>query len=405
MKLVLNRSFVIDSLLSIFIFAILIDPTDSLFRLKIPLFVLVLFACVLSYKRVWSESIKVVISLYGILLITTVIGILCGYNTDCDMQLFYYKTFLMIFLLPWCPYLCLLERLLLPGIFISLVVIACYVISLLNSETLISIANYTYLHLDGILSVGYRKFLGIEIVSVFYSTSVVFLILFPIICCKYLTRRNNRSFVLCLLMFFLFIASGLRAIMMSGFAILFFSWVLYVWDHGRKRNALLFTFLGMVIGIMLASLLLSDKGEVSLDTKTALVKAFWHHIFEYPETLLWGNGVGATFDSLGVRGSEATQSELFYYEIVRFWGVPLGFAFLMIYLYPMVLIYRNRCELCYWKYILLGYTFYLLSAGTNPYLTSSNGLLTLLLMYSYALNPYYRHEYTNNNRTVQMQIK
>ena len=129
------------------------------------------------------------------------------------------------------------------------------------------------------------------------------------------------------------------------------------------------------------------------------------HIFEYPETLLWGNGVGATFDSLGVRGSEATQSELFYYEIVRFWGVPLGFAFLMIYLYPMVLIYRNRYELCYWKYILLGYTFYLLSAGTNPYLTSSNGLLTLLLMYSYALNPYYRHEYTNNNRTVQMQIK
>ena len=72
MKLVLNRSFVIDSILSIFIFVILIDPTDSLFRLKIPLFVLVLFACVLSYKWVWSESIKVVISLYGILLITTV---------------------------------------------------------------------------------------------------------------------------------------------------------------------------------------------------------------------------------------------------------------------------------------------------------------------------------------------
>lgn len=125
-----------------------------------------------------------------------------------------------------------------------------------------------------------------------------------------------------------------------------------------------------------------------------MTQAFFYHLDDNPETLIWGNGVGATFDSLGVRGRNAVASELFYYEIIRFFGMPLGLLFLIVYVYPLVLIYKKRRLLLYWKAISIGYLSYLFAGGTNPYLISSNGMITLLIMYAYALNPYYHAKKT-----------
>ena len=161
-----------------------------------------------------------------------------------------------------------------------------------------------------------------------------------------------------------------------------------LYSKSKTFTILVFVILSILI-LLLIIALLNDKGEPSLDIKTTLANAFFNHINNNPETLIWGNGVGATFDSLGVRGKDAVASELFYYEIVRFFGLPLGLLFLIVYIYPFWLIYKKRKLLPYWKAISLGYLSYLFAGGTNPYLTSSNGMITLLIMYSYALNPYY----------------
>lgn len=400
-QLIFNKLSTLNTLSGLFVFVLLIDPTDNILRLKFPCFALLLIYCLLFYhNNLWNKSFSVILILYGLMFATSVMGILCRYPTDMDFALFLYRSFVPLFLLPWCVYLRLLNKLILPGILIGIIVTVCYIIASNDPVAMESMAIYCLDNLKGIFTIGHRTFLSVDIISVYYSTAGILFIIFPILCYRYMKYRSMKILLVSLLLLIVFIASGLRAIMMSGLAIMLFSWLIYLWECRYKRIASILIFMGIFCGGIVAYLLLNDAGEPSLDVKNVLAKAFWHHICDNPETLLWGNGVGATFDSLGVRGTEATQSELFYYEIIRYFGIPLGMTFLMIYLYPMLLIYRNRKELSYWKYICVGFIFYLFAAGTNPYLISSNGMLTLLLMYSYALNPYYRNENTNCNSFV-----
>ena len=121
------------------------------------------------------------------------------------------------------------------------------------------------------------------------------------------------------------------------------------------------------------------------------------HSSKNPWLLIFGEGPGATFDSLGVRGRFAVQSELTYLDLIRWFGIPFTVIIMLVYLYPVRLIYSKRRNLEYSSVLILAYLLYLVIAGTNPLLISSTGMLALLVMYSYAFNPYYE---SNNKKTV-----
>ena len=315
---------------------------------------------------------------------------MCAYNTDTNMSAFYYRTFLPFILVLWSKNLRFIDRLTFPCIILSLVITSLYIVCAMNDNMINIIGMYALENLKGNLSVGKRIFLGVDVISIYYGSMCIFLTYLPICCYKFLKKKTIKYLLLCCMCSLMLLSSGIRAYMASCIGLIALSFILYLWERKHQYFAVFLCFFAIASAVTLAIMLLSDAGEPSLNVKTLLVKAFFEHIENNPETLIWGNGVGATFDSLGVRGTHETQSELFYLEIIRFFGIPLGMIFLSIYVYPYILIFRQREDLQYWKYILLGYTFYLLSAWTNPYLTSSNGMLTLLIMYSYALNPYYK---------------
>jgi hypothetical protein len=74
-------------------------------------------------------------------------------------------------------------------------------------------------------------------------------------------------------------------------------------------------------------------------------------------------------------------------------GIPLGMCVVGIYFYPLYIIYQKRRQFSLWKPIFLGYLFFLIVGGTNPFLFYPPGIIVLLTMYSFISNPSYR----NNN--------
>lgn len=383
---------IVNVLSALFVFSLMVDPGDVILRLKLPLFALLLVACVVAYPRIDLKLLRTDFIFYSILILSTLAGLFAAYKTDYSMTVQLYKTFIMIWLLPWCRHLRLLEYLLLPGCVIGLVVVAIYIAVSVVPGTEIAVSSFFTNVFPGTIFLSRRTFLGINIIAVYYTSIPVLLLFIPVMQKTIFVLRNasfgyKAAFVLILIAL---VMGGTRALIGSALGIVFSLWVIGIGKKkGGKPFALLIGFIVLAAGVALLYLLLNDKGEQSLETKSVLAQAFYRHIDDHPGTLVWGNGVGAVFDSLGVRGDDATLSELSYFELIRWFGIPLTLVFMVIYIYPVFLIYKKRNRLLYGNGIIIGYVFYLLLAGTNPYLIGSNGLLALLIMYSYANNPLY----------------
>lgn len=383
---------IVDGITALFVFSLMVDPGDVILRLKLPLFALLLVSCVVVYPKIDFNLLKADFVFYGILAFTSLIGFFMAYKTDYPMMIQMYKTFVMIWLLPWCRHLRFLEYLLLPACVIGVVVISIYIVISFVPGAEIPISSFLSNAFPGTIFLSRRTFLGVNIMAIYYTSIPVLLLFLPVMQKRifYLRTASFQYKLAFVLIVFSLILGGTRALMLSVVGILFSIWLL---ETGKKKGGKVFAifsgFIALLLAFVLLYFLLTDKGEKSLEVKTLLAQAFYKHIGEVPETLIWGNGVGGVFDSLGVRGNDAVLSELSYFELVRWFGIPLTLLFMGIYLYPAFLIYKKRKCLVYGSSIIIGYVFYLLLAGTNPYLIGSNGLLALLVMYSYATNSHY----------------
>lgn len=388
-----KRMKIMNGLLSMLFAFSIINPIDAFFPLKIPLFILLFCFCVFFCKSVRLDSVMPCVIVYSILILTSFMGGFMEYETDYDTSFFYYKTFTFLLLIPWCRYFEVFSSTVYSLLIVAFVCVGIYVIGLINEDVFILLYSYLESELKGLTAISERTFIGINFTSVYYSSACISLVIFPYLLSMWFDGGRKRYGFLAIVMGVLIFVSGLRAMMLAGF-ITFISIILLKFSRKSKAIAVSMFVILSVFTLFLVIALLNDKGELSLDAKKKLTQAFFYHLDDNPETLIWGNGVGATFDSLGVRGRNAVASELFYYEIIRFFGMPLGLLFLIVYVYPLVLIYKKRRLLLYWKAISIGYLSYLFAGGTNPYLISSNGMITLLIMYAYALNPYYHAKKT-----------
>lgn len=382
-----------DGLLTLLLCYCIINPIDAYIPLKLPLFACLLVVCICFQTLVSINSLMPFIVIYSILIITSSIGAFMGYNTDYVTSFFFYRTFTLLLLIPWCKYFKVFKSVIYSLLIVFIICLSIYLLNSYSENYFLLVYAFLVDRLYGLVVIANRSFLGFDFFSVYYSSSCLTLIIFPYVFSIWVNNRKFTTGLISVILGLLIFIAGLRAIMLSGLISFVFVCMMKLYTRFKKL-ALFFSFSMMMVFALLAMMLLSEKDESSLDTKTTLAKAFVAHVNNQPETLIWGNGVGATYDSLGIRGREATASELFYNEIVRFFGLAFGCLFLFVYIYPLLLIYKKRGMLLQWEAISLGYISYLISGGTNPYMISSNGMIALIIMYSYALNPYYHYRKT-----------
>lgn len=383
---------VVEILTALFVFFLMLDPADIL-HLKMPLFALLIAGCAVSWRRVsWSMGLSFL--MLCIMGVATLAGFVMGYDTRIGFAMGMYKTYVMLILLAWVPHIRLVERLRVPLLFMFLVVVALFVVTLLDRSIFLSVYYLLNSHprFADMIMFGSRTFLGTKISYVYYTSAPVLLMLLGVVFQNFLreNRHRWRNFLWFFVALTPLVLGGTRAMLLSAFAIVGIMILLEMLRWGRlwRIASIGGWFFGTVAAMLVLSVFLGDKEEGSLRTKGVLSEAFFDLIDERPETLLWGNGPGATFDSHGIRGV-ATASELTYLELIRWYGVPLGVVVMAIYWLPLYLIYRKRKVLPYAGAVGVGFLFYLFLSGTNPYLLSSNGILALLAAYCYALNPYY----------------
>ena len=382
----------ISSLLSIFVFVLIVDPANRIFGLKSLIFAPLLALFFLKNRNINKISLSIILIIYLIILCSSVWGFIFQINTDYKFLIFFMQGFFMLFLLFWAKHLSLIERTVLPGITVSIIVCIVYnIFYLTDSSSQTGIYELISQQYDGTMMIGIRNFLGIEYPAVYYSSAPILLIPFGLYLYRLLNYNDKKKFhlIILILMLIPLILGGTRAMMLSTIIIIYFMVIIKFIE--TKKNILAFLLISMGIMMLLLAfiLLLGDKAEESLSVKMTLLEAFYNHISEYPATLVFGNGVGATFDSLGVRGRYAIQSEWTYLEFIRWFGLPLSIVFIGIYIYPIYLLIKNGKYRPEKNAMILAYICYLFLGGTNPYLYSSNGMLVLLIMYSYAMNPQY----------------
>jgi hypothetical protein len=134
--------------------------------------------------------------------------------------------------------------------------------------------------------------------------------------------------------------------------------------------------------------LIAEKSEASNKIKFANLDSYSELLIKHPTILLSGQGAGSIFYSKG-RHSMVVQTEWSYLEILRMFGIIGAAVIVVLFFYPLYLIYKKRKLLELWVPAFLGYVLYLFVGGTNPLLLGSTGMLIMLSAYSYALNPSY----------------
>ena len=367
---------------------LLIDPTDRIFHLKIPLFLMLIFIWILSKKntniKYKPDSIYMVIVLLTISLFGIVIAFLQNSIVDYGFSMGFIKSLIFLFLLVIIIDLDIEPDVILTkySIVLPLITIPLYCIILYFPVIMVFVYNYLVLNKE-VAMISNRNFYGYALVMVYYKTSAVLVFPLSFYCNKLLHRKNFYSSLLFVLLFFAsLIMSGTRANIVSALLIVVYYLYLYI---KLKRNVIysIISIMAFVFITIIFALSLSfEKADDSSEIKSGHFVSFVKNIEENPEYLIWGQGLGSEFYTSG-KNAFATQTELTYFDLVRFFGLPLTILFLLMITYPIIYLYKNKMINERNKYAIVAFIMYLFISGTNPLLVSSTGMVILIIMYSF----------------------
>ena len=382
----IDVSFIISSLFTLFVFVLIVDPPNTLFRLKDVVFAAIFALMCLSYRDIDRRIFVFLIALYSLITLSLFRGMAAGYSFDLPFMGYVYKTFVPLFLLLWMRKLLFFtwRSMVLPGVLVALFTIFVTVVMMLSPE--LETIIYNFVKSKEIMMMGRRSFLGIPITGAYYRSLPVIMIPAAIVFYKALNERKHRFWTtLCSLLFLIAMTiAGTRASMLAAFIIV------GVLVFMKMRRSQAGRMLMIAAAVMLVPLfvyfvyrLMSETGESSNFTKYGHLESYIDLLRLDPWAFIFGTGPGSRFFSKGFN-MYTEQTEWSYAEFIRMFGIGTTLLLVFFYSFPIYKIYRRRSELEYSFAFSLAYFIYLLVAGTNPLLIGSNGTLALICSYNYA---------------------
>lgn len=376
-------------------FFAIVDPTTTLFFGISKIVFVVLFIVSLFVFTQFDKNGLIAVAIFlFILLLTDILGYLLGYTFDTDFLISVYKGYAYFVLLIWAKNYTLLDKLTMPSIIVSITIISITLIIMYNPYSEPILREFFYKH-SYMIRIGERRYLGYRFYGIAYVSAYCLLLPFAIYIYKFLfeKQKKNQRLIICVLLGVALFLTGTRANM--G-AMLCLVGIMVVLRMNRtsigQLVALLSTVIIFIAGTFVLFLLLAETGEGSIKVKYDHLDSYLRLFMEYPQILIFGQGLGAMFYSSGF-GIMTPITEWTFMEIFRTFGIPLGLCVIGIFVYPLFVIYQKRRQLNLWKPVFFGYFFFLIVGGTNPHLFYPPGILVLLTMYSFISNPIYR----NNN--------
>ncbi len=372
--------------LSVLLIVLIIDPSDLIFHLKVPLIFLVLFVWILD-KVVTKQSIrfkKDIVIINCFFLLVPIFGIISGLiqNSikDPEFAMGVVKSFSIFFLVnliidsKYPIYKNFNWFLLL----IPLIIIPCYFTLLWNVDLFKRIAMFFSEKNETAFSP--RNFYGINVIMLYYRTSALLVFPLSLFLYRFLKHRNYWNLLLFFICFITLFLSGTRGNIIATVLITVY---LLINSLSRKRKfiQLSITVLVLFYGLLLfiGSLSLGEK-DSSQEIKSGHFSSYITLFETKPSIFIFGQGLGSEFFSTGLN-QNIVQSELTYLDLVRIFGVPGTLLVLLILTYPLVYMYKKSMNYKYTAAV-CSYYGYLFIVGSNPLLISSTGIIAVIIMYS-----------------------
>lgn len=220
--------------------------------------------------------------------------------------------------------------------------------------------------------ISHREFLGIRTIAFFYKTAPF---LFFAILYKFNYIKSFRDYFILLILIIPIFITGSRTPTLCGLVILGYYFINF--SKMSPKLKVFYSFIFLVLFIVLVALLLLEKDEASNQIKSGNLNNYIEDIFSSEGNVIIGSGIGSLF--YNVRGFWAPYSELTYLDILRFWGLIGGTIFIIIVFFPSVLITSKEKTI---RSFGLAYFLYMILAGTNPFLFSSTGWFCFMMGYT-----------------------
>ena len=365
----------------VLIFAIVFDPTNSVFHLKNVVFILLVGFNCLFYKPDLSYLPHILL-VYFVVIICHVFSVMQGSIIDQEFLMGIIKGFSPLFLLLWIPYYNVIK--LSKNVIVACsILITCMYLVVISDDTLQLAIYYFVKEHDDMIMMTHRNFLGLEIFGMYYKSIISFIFIVYYYYYEMFNDKQHRIRTLICWSFitFSFLISGTRATMLLPF----FMFGLVMYRNILSKQKLKYVFfpvlaLFVLLMVLVVFMLATQKGEASNAIKYAHLVSYQNLFETHPEYMIFGQGPGAVFYSEGFQ-KWACQTEWTYLELFRNYGL-LSIGILAILLLPLFkLIHYRKNEIA--AGFLVAYIFYLAIAGTNPLLISSTGMIVLLMAYSF----------------------
>lgn len=370
-------------LFSLLVFIIMVDPTNSVLHLKDILFILLVGYNILFFKPDFS-LLPLILGVYIALMLSLIFSEMQATHIDMVFFIGMLKAYAPLILLLWVRHYDILKLSIAPAALMGVIITIIY-IAVASSE-LIEFFVYKFVsaHND-MIKMSERHFLGFKIYGMYYKSMVTLLL--PYAWCTYHLLYGNRRHrlglaLICVLLTFAFFTSGTRSTMLVPLAlvgVLLFSNM----NHYPRARYFIYPVAAFfcVFFLLILTLLASDKGESSNFVKYGHLTSFADLFTAHPEYLLWGQGIGTNFYSIGFHRM-TNQTEWTYLELLRGHGIFI-ICFLILLLYPVRTFWQHRKDSMTFT-LTACYFMFLLIAGTNPLLSSSTGMIIIVTAYSIA---------------------
>ena len=381
----------------------LIDPSNTILQIKWPLGIAIIILVTLLVV-IRKKSNLSILYMFSVIVIVIIALIVAG-NTmvranDYDVVKFqeFIASLLTFALLLWATKETNID--LSPFLFIGAFGVALITIVLFflySIDSYLYIIIYEYLYDKNTLLASERALTdSIGYMQIYYKTCATIVIPLAFYWHRFIeekTLKNKFRFFLISLIYFMgLIFTGTRANFVLAISVILLVLCLTYVKKRRGQIAVAGVFLSCVVAVML--FLFSDFEEASNNTKLGHLVSYAELFFASPELLLLGEGAGTYFASQS--SGVVTLTELTYFELVRVMGVPLFLVFLAYILLPYQFS-RYNAQWAESKYYLVGYSAYLLIAGTNPLIIGSTGMIVIVSAITFTLQSGVNNSRINRN--------
>jgi len=264
----------------------------------------------------------------------------------------------------------------------------------LLSLTIIIIQLNTLLSLDdswlsffterSIALISFRDYGGFVLPYIYFLASPLLIFLVGYHANNFLSKKTAINFISTFFAILALVLSGTRSHLLI--ALMSLPFIYFLLKVKNKLETFVVFLIFFILGFLFFNIeiiqSMFSSAEASNSHKLSML-ANYSYIFDDLLSLFFGQGYNAhewsvpLSEMINVDG--ASKTELTYIEYIRVYGLIMSIPFFFILFYPI-----RRLMLLRREYIWLypSYILYLVNAGLNPYMFSTNGMLSLGLIIS-----------------------